>query len=90
MLKFFKRVWMGAGYLEGYGEHPGNLMLFVMMTSCGLAGVEKGGLRGFIGGAIIGAVFILPMYFMGCVSRAKMYEQDMEETMQRLKKDYNG
>lgn len=89
-MKFLKRVWMGAGYLEGYGEHPGTLIVFAMLLACGLAGVQKGGLAGFIGGAVFGAICVLPFYIIGCVDRAKSYEADMEATMNRLKRDYSN
>lgn len=88
MIKFFKRIWRGSGYLEGYGHHPGTSIVLIMLLASGLAGVEKGGLRGFIGGAIIGAICILPLYIIGCIDRAKGYEQDVEHTMMQLQKDY--
>lgn len=88
MLKFFKRVWMGAGYLEGYGEHPGTLHVVVMILCCGLAGAKRGDWAGFFGGIAIGVVAFLPFYIAGCVSRAKDYEKDVERTFQRLQKDY--
>lgn len=88
MIKFFKRAWAGAGYLEGYGNHPGTGVVIVMILCTGAAAAQKGGLSGFIAGLAIGAVAFLPFYIMGCVSRAKSYEEDVERTFQRLQKDY--
>lgn len=90
MLKFFKRIWMGAGYLEGYGHHPGTPVLLIFILAAGLAGIDKGGLDGFLGGAFVGFICLVPFYIIGCVERARGYEQDVVATMDRLKKDYNG
>jgi hypothetical protein len=88
VLKFFKRAWLGAGYIEGYGHHPGTGVLLVMILCTGLAGAKKGNLSGFFGGIVIGAIAFLPFYIMGCVDRAKSYEEDVERTFQRLQKEY--
>lgn len=88
MLKFFKRIWMGAGYLEGYGHHPGWGVIAIYVFASGLAGIENGGVRGFIGGSIIAVVIIAPIFMLGCVSRAKDYENDVERTFDKLKKEY--
>lgn len=89
-MKMLRRIWKGAHYLEGYGEHPGTLAFFAFVLMCGLAGAKRGSLAGFFGGMAVGLIFFGPLYAMGCYDRAKMYEQDVEATMKRLKKDYNG
>lgn len=88
MFKFFKRAWMGAGYLEGYGHHPGWSTIAIYIVASGFAGTGKGGVRGFFGGAAIAAAMIAPIFILGCVSRAKDYENDVEKTFEKLKKEY--
>ena len=88
MFKFFRRIWRGAGYLEGYGHHPGTGYLIGFPFVCGIAGISKGGLSGFIGGYIIGLVGIGIPFMAGCWSRARDYELDAERTFKLLQKDY--
>ncbi len=90
MVKFFKRAWAGAGYLEGFGHHPGWPVLGLFILGAGIAGVQRGGLTGFVGGAVISACALVPFFIAGCVSRAREYEKAVERTFQRLQKDYNG
>jgi hypothetical protein len=86
-MKLFKRIWMGIGYLEGYGHHPGWGMLAVFILVCGLAGVEKGHTAGFLGGMAFGTICFLPFFLAGCYSRAVSYEQDMVKTFDILQKE---
>jgi hypothetical protein len=88
MFKFFKRIWMGAGYLEGYGHHPGWSTMAIFIIASGAAGADKGGLNGFIAGCAIMAAVIAPIFFAGCYSRAKDYEQDVEATFNKLTRKY--
>lgn len=88
MRKIVKRIWMGAGYLEGYGHHPGWTVIAIYVVASGFAGIEKGGLRGFFVGAAIAIGVILPIFLAGCYSRAKDYEMDVEHTFEKLKKEY--
>lgn len=88
MIKFFRDVWLGAGYLEGYGHHPGNGMLLGFILFCGGLGLEKGGLSGFIGSSLIGAVGILPLWIIGCRDRARDYDRDVERTVELLKREF--
>lgn len=90
MRKFFERAWAGAGYLEGFGHHPGWLTLGIFILGAALAGIERGGLVGFAVGAITATCALAPFFIAGCVSRAREYEKDVEKTFQRLQKDYNG
>jgi hypothetical protein len=85
MFKFFKRIWMGAGYLEGYGEHPGTLHLCAFILCSGLAGAERSGWEGFLFGALFCVAVTLPFYLGGCYSRALDYEKDVERTFNILK-----
>lgn len=84
-MRWIKQVWRGAGYLEGYGEHPGIDVTVVMILVCGIAGIEKGGLNGFLGGMAIGAFFILPFFFIGCVSRANACDEDQKQLLNKIK-----
>ena len=85
-MKTFKRIWRGAFYLEGYGSHPGNFTMGMMFVLCGIAGV-KGGFWGFMGGGLFGLAGMLPAYMIGCHSRARDYERDVERTFQVLQKE---
>lgn len=87
-MKLFKRIWMGAGYLEGYGHHPGWSTLGIYVFAAGLSGIEKGGLDGFIGGCGIALLCLGPFFMMGCYSRAKDYELDVDRTFNNLSKEY--
>ncbi len=88
MIKFVRDVWRGARYLEGYGHHPGNGMFIGLILFCGGVGIEKGGLSGFIGGAIFGAVGFGIPYVIGCRDRARDYDRDVERTVELLKKEF--
>jgi hypothetical protein len=87
MFKFFRRVIKGAGYLEGYGHHPGTLLLAVFILCCGLAGIKNGKVFGFFGGMAFGAICMGPFYIIGCVERAKGYEEAVVRTFNRLKEE---
>ena len=90
MFKTLKRIWRGAGYLEGYGHHPGWPVLLIYILAAGLAGIKNGDLRGFGGGCVIALISLLPFFMLGCWSRAVDYEKDVERTFKLLKKDFNG
>jgi hypothetical protein len=89
-MKAIKRIWMGAGYLEGYGHHPGWPVFGIFILASGLAGIRQGGLGGFIGGCVVGLVCLGPFFMIGCYSRAKDYEVDVKNTFNKLKRNYNG
>jgi len=84
MLKFFRHVFRGVGYLEGYGDHPGTLWLCTFILMGGLAGA-RGGIWGFLGGAAFMALFMVPIYIFGCVSRSKLADRDQERLMKLIK-----
>ncbi|MFW6246875.1 MAG: hypothetical protein ACOC22_01725 [bacterium] len=69
-MKVIKRILKGMGYLEDYGEHPGNIFIFIFLFICVFLGVEA---NGFFGGLIgFGICFFtlgIP-YFIGCYERA--------------------
>lgn len=73
-MKLFKDIIQGAGYLEGYGHHPGNAtMLFII----GFNGIicSRWTVWGFIGGIVISTIALLPFWCVGCVSRARAYQR---------------
>ncbi len=70
MLHLIRQAWRGAGYLEGYGHHPGWATLLIFIFCAGLAGIDKGGLRGFLGGLAVGIVAFGIPFIIGCVDRA--------------------
>ena len=78
-MKTIKHIIRGMGYLEGFGYHPGNAFLFVMIIMGGIAGL-KGGVSGFFGGMGIILVGMLPLYLSGCHARSVAYEKDKERT----------
>lgn len=84
-MKFFRQIIRGASDLPGVGPHPGNDMLVIMILVCGLAGAEKGGWSGFFGGAVIGAMFILPLWIHGCISRANICDREQERLLKKIK-----
>lgn len=74
-MKLIKDIIQGAGYLEGYGKHPGTDMLLVFILMGGLAGAGKGGWPGFFGGALVMILFMGPLWIIGCVGRARDYQR---------------
>ena len=73
-MKIFKDILQGAGDLPGYGPHPGTGIMFVFLLMGGLAGVDRGGWVGFLGGAAFAALFVVPLWCVGCVDRARSYQ----------------
>lgn len=84
-MKLLRHIIRGAGYLEGYGNHPGTPLLFIFTVAGGLAGIEKGGLTGFIGGCIIAFVTTLPLYIIGCIDRSKGADRDQQRLLKTIK-----
>lgn len=84
-MKFFKQAIRGAGYLEGYGHHPGWSAVGIVVLMGGLSGIEKGGYIGFIGGAVISLVCILPFFAAGCVSRANGCDRAQAQLLKIIK-----
>lgn len=89
MLKLFRHIRRGAGYLEGYGDHPGTGTMLFMLLMCGLAGAQRGSWSGFFGGMFFGAICILPFYIIGCVDRSKAADRDQKRLMKLIKGNEN-
>ena len=69
-VSLYRRVIMGAGYLEGYGEHPGTGLVVALILITALAGGASGGNAGFVGGGVIATLIYGPMCLCGCIGRA--------------------
>ena len=88
-MRFFKQIWRGAGYLEGFGHHPGVDMTVIIILICGVAGIEKGGFYGFLGGMGIGAIFVLPLFAAGCISRANACDEQQARLLSKIKNSHD-
>ena len=84
-MRFFKQIWRGAGYLEGYGHHPGWSTISIIVLVGGLSGIEKGGYIGFIGGAGFSLICILPFFAAGCISRANGCDRAQANLLKTIK-----
>lgn len=67
-------IWKGCWYLEGYGEHPGLVLLVIMILAGILSGLGKGWLTMLAGGAFMFAVWG-PMFMYGAYSRTKEWQK---------------
>ena len=74
-MKLIREIIQGAGDLEGYGKHPGTILLFGFTLMGGIAGIAKGGIWGFIGGSLIMFFFMFPVWCVGCIGRARDYQR---------------
>lgn len=64
----------GCGTLPHVGEHPGTTPLFGFVALGAIAGAGKG-LWAAVGGAVLMAVFIGPIYLYGAYDRANLSDQ---------------
>jgi len=71
MIKLFRDVVRGLGYLPGYGEHPGLLWAALFPVF----GAAAAGWRGAVGVAL----FTWPLVLIGAVDRARSYDRDQRE-----------
>jgi hypothetical protein len=69
-MKTIRRIIKGCGYLPDMGEHPGTVWLIMFVLMGGMAGAERGGWKGFIGGCLFISVFMVPLYLSGAHGRA--------------------
>jgi len=74
MRKVLKQIRMGAGYLPGYGDHPGTFTLLLMIGMGAWAGIDHGPL-GMVMGAVFMFAFFGPIWCIGCISRANAYDR---------------
>lgn len=71
MRRAIRQMIRGCGELPYVGEHPGTEVLFIFLLMGALAGA-KGGWFGVLGGFLIMALFMVPMYLWGAYDRAQM------------------
>jgi hypothetical protein len=74
-MKLIRDIVQGAGYLEGFGEHPGTDFLFIFVLMGAIGGALKGGGLGALAGALAMIVFVGPLWCIGCVGRARDYQK---------------
>jgi hypothetical protein len=74
MKNILKQVRKGAGYLQGYGDHPGTPLLVLMTCGGALAGMNQG-FRGIILGAVVMFIPFGFIWCIGCISRASDYDR---------------
>lgn len=72
------KIRKGAGYLPGYGEHPGTPFLIVMIIMGMILGLDRGIFASIIGGTIM-LLALGPIWCMGCIGRANDYERNQEK-----------
>lgn len=73
-MNLLREIVQGAGYLEGFGDHPGTDYLIMLAVMGALAGAN-GGAFGALVGAIVMLAFIGPIWCIGCVNRAREYQE---------------
>lgn len=78
-MHFIKQVIRGAGYLKGYGEHPGNFILVIFLIVAAFIGGGFLGTSGAIFGFCLMALFIVPVYCFGAYMRAEEYDKNQEK-----------
>ena len=72
-MNIFQKIAMGAGELDGYGDHPGWGMLFFGAWIGALGGMASYGWVGGLIGALVMLVFFGPLFLVGCVNRANSF-----------------
>lgn len=67
----FRMMLMGCRTMPHVGEHPGTEVLLALIVLGGVAG-SNGGWVGVVGGAVLMALVMGPLYLAGAYSRAKI------------------
>jgi hypothetical protein len=84
-MNIFRHIIRGAGYLEGYGHHPGTGVVLAFGLLGGLAGVDANGLVGFISGFTVVLLFLAPMYCYGCIERSRDCDRDQQRLLDKIR-----
>ena len=79
-MNLFKDIYRGAGYIKGYGYHPGNSKVLAFILLGALVGAQTDTWDGVIGGAFLVAVIVVPIWALTCVCRARTYQQNSSKT----------
>lgn len=74
----------GMGNLKYYGKHPGVFLTFYLIIATAVAGLQNGGLSGFIGGLILGSVIYIPMLLWGSIRRSIEHDAYVEKRERRI------
>ena len=69
-MRWLKQVMRGCGTLPHVGSHPGFEGAVGMLVVGGVFGAEDGGWRGVLGGVLLAAIFVVPLYLIGAYDRA--------------------
>lgn len=85
-MNLIKKIYRGAGHLEGLGTHPGNQLMAITIIMAGAAGAPRGGWWGFMGGIVFAAASVIPFWAIGCVSRYNAYLRDQQRLFDVLSK----
>lgn len=64
----------GAGYLEGYGAHPGLPVLLGYVAVGAISGAIQAGPIGAAAGVLMMLACLGPLYLIGCYDRAAGHE----------------
>lgn len=65
----------GAGYLEGYGAHPGLPAFLVFVAFGAISGAVHAGPIGAAAGVLMMLAWLGPLYLIGCYDRAAGHER---------------
>lgn len=84
MFKLFRHIYRGAGYLEGYGHHPGTGIFLLFTVVMGLSVADRG-FTAFLIGSAFGFITMFPLYAMGCIDRSKDSDRAQARLMRTIK-----
>ena len=77
MLKILKQIRKGGGYLPGYGNHPGTILLFALPIVVVVTGLDNG----IISAMTAGILMFLTVgigWCIGCITRANDYDRSKQ------------
>ena len=81
-MKLLKDIRQGAGYLEGFGDHPGTGFMVVSVIAGGVLGARDAGWYGLLGGVALMFCTVGAAWMAGCVGRAREYQRREEAIAQ--------
>ena len=76
-MKWLHHTVRGCGYVDGYGDHPGTIVLLAFVLMGAAAGAQAGW-RGAVFGAVAMLVVFGPMYLWGAYERSRESERDAQ------------
>ena len=84
-MRLIRDIIRGSGDLPGVGPHPGTVVALGFIAMGALAGAQRGGLWGAVGGGLVMALGILPFWVIGCIDRARISDRQGQRLMGYLK-----